>query len=53
MPDLREPPPGCRFAPRGPFAVERCAEQPPLAPVGERHVAACWRAPLDTLLEIG
>jgi peptide/nickel transport system ATP-binding protein len=50
VPDLRNPPPGCRFAPRCPFAVARCAEQPPLAPMGEGHVAACWRAPLDSLL---
>ena len=51
VPDLRDPPPGCRFAPRCPFVVERCATQPPLAPVAERHQVACWRAPLDTLLE--
>jgi peptide/nickel transport system ATP-binding protein len=50
VPDLRNPPTGCRFAPRCPFAVARCAEQPPLAPVGEGHLAACWRAPLDSLL---
>jgi peptide/nickel transport system ATP-binding protein len=51
VPDLRHPPPGCRFAPRCPFAIERCAEQPPLAPVGPTHRAACWRAPLDQVLE--
>jgi peptide/nickel transport system ATP-binding protein len=50
VPDLRAPPPGCRFSPRCPFAIARCAEAPPLAPVGEGHVAACWRAPLDSLL---
>ncbi|HEV7263431.1 MAG TPA: ABC transporter ATP-binding protein [Falsiroseomonas sp.] len=50
VPDLRDPPPGCRFAPRCPFAVARCAEQPPLAPMAAGHVAACWRAPLDSLL---
>ncbi|WP_372624588.1 ABC transporter ATP-binding protein [Falsiroseomonas sp.] len=50
VPDLRHPPPGCRFAPRCPFAVTRCAEQPPLAPMAAGHVAACWRAPLDSLL---
>ena len=50
VPDLRAPPPGCRFAPRCPFAVERCADQPPLAAMGEGHRAACWRAPLDALL---
>jgi peptide/nickel transport system ATP-binding protein len=51
VPDLRNPPPGCRFAPRCPFAVARCAEQPPLAEVMPGHSAACWRAPLDSLLE--
>ncbi len=51
VPDLRTPPPGCRFSPRCPFAVARCAEQPPLAELAPAHGAACWRAPLDTLLE--
>jgi len=51
VPDLRDPPPGCRFAPRCPFAVARCAEQPPLAPLAPGHLAACWRAPLDSVLE--
>lgn len=41
-PSLVDPPPGCRFAPRCPFATDRCrAETPPLAPVGPEHVAAC------------
>jgi peptide/nickel transport system ATP-binding protein len=51
VPDLRNPPPGCRFAPRCPFAVARCATQPPLAELAPSHHAACWRAPLDALLE--
>lgn len=51
VPDLLHPPRGCRFAPRCPFAVARCAEQPPLTEVTPGHHAACWRAPLDTLLE--
>jgi peptide/nickel transport system ATP-binding protein len=51
VPDLRAPPPGCRFAPRCPFAIAKCETQPPLAAVGEGHLAACWRAPLDSLLE--
>jgi len=41
-------PPGCRFAPRCPFAAPRCgAEAPPVASLGESHRAACWQAPLD------
>jgi peptide/nickel transport system ATP-binding protein len=52
VPDLRDPPPGCRFAPRCPFALARCdAEAPPLVRVAAEHVSACWRAPLDQVLE--
>jgi oligopeptide/dipeptide ABC transporter ATP-binding protein len=45
-------PEGCRFHPRGPFAVERCrAEVPPMRVVQPGHHAACWRAPLaETVL---
>ena len=52
VPDLRAPPPGCRFAPRCPFALARCHEAaPPLAEVAPGHLSACWRAPLDQVLE--
>jgi peptide/nickel transport system ATP-binding protein len=41
-------PPGCRFAPRCPFAVPRCTETvPTLTAMGEGHRAACLQAPLD------
>ena len=50
VPDLRAPPPGCRFAPRCPFALERCDTAPPLAEVAPGHRSACWRAPLDGVL---
>jgi peptide/nickel transport system ATP-binding protein len=43
-PDLLHPPRGCRYAPRCPARIERCVDDPALAPVGEGHVAACWRA---------
>ena len=47
VPDPRLRPPGCRFAPRCPFAVEQChREEPPLASVAAGHAVACWRAPL-------
>jgi peptide/nickel transport system ATP-binding protein len=51
VPDMLRPPPGCRFAPRCPFRVARCAEDPPLLEVAPAHAAACWRAPLDSVLE--
>lgn len=42
---------GCRFAPRCPFAVAQCHQQSPtLKALGDRHEAACWRAPLDDLV---
>jgi peptide/nickel transport system ATP-binding protein len=43
-PSLLNPPPGCRFAPRCPFATARChAEAPPSIKTGD-HTVACWRA---------
>ncbi len=41
-PSLRTPPPGCRFHPRCPIAVEACRrERPALLEVGPGHLAAC------------
>lgn len=41
--DIADPPAGCRFHPRCPLATERCRDEtPPLAPVADRHLAACW-----------
>lgn len=42
-PDLVDPPTGCRFAPRCPYATDRCrAESPPMVELGNDHRAACW-----------
>ena len=44
-PDLHAPPPGCRFAPRCPFAVNRCLESyPAQVAITGQHGAACHRA---------
>ena len=44
MPDLRALPPGCRFAPRCPYAEARCDEGPvALTPCGEGHEVRCVR----------
>lgn len=43
-PDVREVPNHCLFAPRCPFAVDRCwQELPPLMEAGLNHFSACWR----------
>ncbi len=45
-PSLLNLPPGCPFAPRCPFAFERCrVETPMLQPVGARQLAACHLYP--------
>ena len=47
VPDAAAFPPGCRFHPRCPFAVEKCrSETPPLVQMQKDHYAACWKAPL-------
>ncbi|ABO08653.1 ABC transporter ATP-binding protein [Pyrobaculum calidifontis] len=42
IPNLINPPPGCRFHPRCPYVIKgKCErEEPPL--VGTRHKVACW-----------
>ena len=43
VPSLKEPPPGCLFAPRCPNATVQCVrEAPPLELHAPRHWAACW-----------
>ncbi|WP_159593344.1 ABC transporter ATP-binding protein [Chelativorans xinjiangense] len=44
-PNLASPPPGCRFAPRCPFAMEICSKsQPSLREMSPGHAVACHRA---------
>ena len=43
-PMLHDLPPGCPFAPRCQYVMDRCLEAyPPTISLTERHYAACWR----------
>lgn len=42
-PALDQLPVGCSFAPRCPYAFERCKEYPAEFQVGEHHTAKCWK----------
>ena len=44
-PDLLDPPKGCRFRARCPFAIDACTADPPEHKVGDGHLAHCHRAP--------
>jgi peptide/nickel transport system ATP-binding protein len=42
--DLVNPPAGCRFHPRCPYAFDKCKkEAPPLTELNDEHWGACWR----------
>lgn len=44
IPNLIEPPSGCRFHPRCKYAIDQCAESPPtLEQVDTDHYVACYR----------
>ncbi|ADL19213.1 Dipeptide/oligopeptide ABC transporter, ATPase component [Acidilobus saccharovorans 345-15] len=43
VPDLRNPPSGCMFHPRCPFAMPVCrSREPPTVDLGNGHRVACW-----------
>ena len=42
-PDLLDPPTGCRFHPRCPYATDRCRrDKPPWLEIAPGHWVACW-----------
>jgi len=44
VPDLADPPPGCRFAPRCPLRRAACEQVPAPVEVTPGHLLACWAA---------
>jgi peptide/nickel transport system ATP-binding protein len=51
-PDLVSPPLGCRFAPRCPYAKDKCRSvEPPVVEIEPRHSVACWKAVKDETYE--
>jgi peptide/nickel transport system ATP-binding protein len=51
-PDLTDPPPGCRFAPRCRYVTDTClVNEPPLAAEDGDHAFACWH-PVDGPAEV-
>ena len=42
-PPLLDPPTGCRFRERCPFAFEKCVEEPPFREIAPGHEVACWK----------
>jgi peptide/nickel transport system ATP-binding protein len=47
LPDLRDPPPGCRFAPRCAFAMEVCTTAQPAETTFDDVRVACYLYPAD------
>ncbi len=52
VPDMTNPPAGCRFAARCPFVEEACrTAPPPLVEVAPGHLSRCRRAPLSRMFQ--
>jgi peptide/nickel transport system ATP-binding protein len=51
VPNMAQPPTGCRFAARCPFVSDACTKAPPpLDQVSPGHLSRCIRAPLEHLV---
>jgi peptide/nickel transport system ATP-binding protein len=42
-PSLVNPPAGCRFRERCPFAFDKCTQTPPFEEIRPGHMVACWK----------
>jgi peptide/nickel transport system ATP-binding protein len=52
-PSLVNPPAGCRFRDRCPFAFAKCTETPPFEEVRPGHLVACWKVSQDSASQHG
>jgi peptide/nickel transport system ATP-binding protein len=51
VPNMAQPPSGCRFAPRCPFVGDIClTAPPPLIEISAGHASRCLKAPLERLV---
>ena len=52
-PSLVNPPAGCRFRERCPFAFAKCAETPPFEEIKPGHLVACWKVSQEHAEAVG
>jgi peptide/nickel transport system ATP-binding protein len=52
-PSLVNPPVGCRFRDRCPFAFAKCTETPPFEEVRPGHLVACWKVSQSSVTTAG
>ncbi len=52
-PSLVNPPAGCRFRERCPFAFAKCTETPPFEEIRPGHLVACWKVSQDHAETVG
>jgi peptide/nickel transport system ATP-binding protein len=52
-PSLVNPPSGCRFRQRCPFAFAKCSQTPPFEEIKPGHMVACWKVSQDQVETAG
>jgi peptide/nickel transport system ATP-binding protein len=52
-PSLVNPPAGCRFRDRCPFAFDKCTETPPFEEIKPGHMVACWKVSQENAVTVG
>jgi peptide/nickel transport system ATP-binding protein len=52
-PSLVNPPSGCRFRERCPFAFAKCSQTPPFEEIKPGHMVACWKVSQDQVETAG